>query len=238
MLVKELYNRLYSVCKKDQSCWIKQSFVSRMEKAYQHYLKTKTYRPTGPSAGTKWLNTININKVLKQYEDKYPEFISLGAVPLDFYELESLTIPDTSISLKNLDIAEINKLGKIKIGMVINLDRHDQSGSHWVGLYADLELGVVYFYDSYGSSPPKEIRKFMRIINRYITDIKKIDTVVDHNKLRHQRKNSECGVYSMQFILRLLSAKNAKEEFIKVNTTRIPDDEINKCRDIYFRSEI
>ena len=36
-----------------------------------------------------------------------------------------------------------------KIGMVINLDEHWKRGSHWVGLYANIDKSQIYFFDSY-----------------------------------------------------------------------------------------
>ena len=46
--------------------------------------------------------------------------------------------------------------------MVINLDTHDKGGSHWVGLYTDLLKKQIYFFDSYGHKPEKEIKNFMK----------------------------------------------------------------------------
>ena len=53
---------------------------------------------------------------------------------------------------------------------------------------------------------------------------------VRHNKTRHQRGSSECGVYSINFILRLLKGKT----FDNVTRKRLSDDKVNKCRAIYF----
>ena len=59
---------------------------------------------------------------------------------------------------------------------------------------------------------------------------KKVKTI-KFNQSRHQFKNSECGVYSVNFILRLL--KGETFEYICDNITL--DDEVNKCRETYFR---
>lgn len=73
--------------------------------------------------------------------------------------------------------------------------------------------------------------KFMgRTKNKY-EQIKSFD--IAYNKIRHQFKNSECGVYSVNFILRLLNGKTFNE--ICLNPTS--DDKINECRDVYFRFE-
>ena len=47
---------------------------------------------------------------------------------------------------------------------------------------------------------------------------------------RHQYKNSECGVYSMNFIIRLLNG----ESFKNITENKTLDDPMNRCRDKYF----
>ena len=54
---------------------------------------------------------------------------------------------------------------------------------------------------------------------------------IDYNRNRHQYKNSECGVYSLNFILRLLNGN----KFNDIVSKKVLDDEINQCRDKYFK---
>jgi hypothetical protein len=54
---------------------------------------------------------------------------------------------------------------------------------------------------------------------------------IDYNNIRHQFKHSECGVYSINFILRLLKG----ETFDHICKNITSDDEINECRPVYFR---
>jgi len=53
---------------------------------------------------------------------------------------------------------------------------------------------------------------------------------VKYNKVRHQYKNSECGVYSMNFIIRLLRGEGFKE----ISKSKVIDDQMNQCREVYF----
>ena len=53
-----------------------------------------------------------------------------------------------------------------------------------------------------------------------------------HNPTRHQFKNSECGVYSINFILELLNGKS----FDDICNTELPDNDINKLRKKIFRN--
>ena len=50
------------------------------------------------------------------------------------------------------------------------------------------------------------------------------------NNIRHQFKNSECGVYSMHFIINLLEGKT----FEDVTKNIIKDDDMLKNRDLYY----
>lgn len=220
-LIAKMKNRMSDVCD-DQSCWFRQKFVKRMKNEAQYQLKHNTIRPSGPQGKFTWLSTTNIDDVIKQYEHKYDDFIFLGAVPNDFDSLP--------LGIKNLDFGKLKKEGKTKIGIVFNLDPHDKGGSHWVSSYSDLDQGFVYYFDSYGIRPDSRIRKYMKRVGKFIKDSTGKMPVVEYNHNRHQYKNSECGVYSISFILRMLQGKS----FDELCGNKVKDDEINKCREKYF----
>jgi len=222
-LVREIQNKLKDVCD-DQKCWMEQSFVNKMKETAREEFTKHTLRPEGPYGTFEWLSTINIDDSMAQYEQKYSEFKFLGAVPMDFDEIEHLGI-------KNLDYGKLIKEGKSKIGVIFNLDEHWQPGSHWVGMFSDLKKGSVYYFDSYGVLPEPRVRKLMRRIARFCQVGLGINNItVEHNKIRHQYENSECGVYSMNFILRMLRG----DTFEQICESKVPDKKINKCRKIYF----
>lgn len=242
-LVLQLTNRLEKKCN-DQLCWLKQKFVKALK---DEDLFKNTFRPIGPEGRFDWLNTTQINEVMAQYEAKYPDFKFFGALPIDFDDLPFLNI-------RNIDFDNLSKKKK-KLGFVFNLDEHWKSGSHWVALYSDLSKSQVYFFDSYGKRPEKRIRNLVKRISKWchlnnkckdscsITDDSvsymrrdlknKIENEIDveYNRNRHQYKNSECGVYSLNFILRLLNGNS----FNEITESKVLDDEINECRDVYFR---
>lgn len=220
-LVKSFGSRLNNICD-SQRCWVKQKFVSRMRKELKNIAKKESFRPEGPEGQFTWLNTYNINDVMGQYEKKYSDFKFMGAVPIDFDELPHLGIAD-------LDYNNMMDNGKTKLGFVFNLDEHYKKGSHWVGMYTNLSSGQIFFFDSYGIAPEKRIRKLMRRIGKFC-DSKNIKVDSRYNKVRHQYKNSECGVYSINFILRLLKG----ESFEDITNNVTTDSEVNRCRDIYF----
>ena len=242
-LVLQLTNNLENRCN-DQLCWLKQGFVKELK---DDDLLNNTFRPIGPEGRFDWLNTTQINDVMGQYESKYPEFKFFGAVPIDFDELPFLHI-------KDIDYNSLYK-DKTKLGFVFNLDEHWKSGSHWVALYSDLSKGQIYFFDSYGKRPEKRIRSLVKRISRWCHNQHNCNDVcsisdgsasymrkdaknnienrldIEYNRNRHQYKNSECGVYSLNFILRLLNGNT----FDEITQTKVLDDKINECRDVYFR---
>lgn len=231
-LVKNLKTRLDDICD-NQSCWMKQKFVKRMKNEAKHQLKKNTLLPKGPNGKLTWLDTFNINDVMAQYEFKYKDYKFLGAVPVDFDDLPQLGI-------KNLSFDDLKKEGKTKIGIIFNLDEHYKNGSHWVASYIDLEKGDVHYFDSYGTRPEPRISAFLNRSEKYLkqkcgkTNVgynKNVcQTKNTFNKVRHQYKGSECGVYSINFILRSLKG----ETFKQITENKTPDDVINKCRDKYF----
>lgn len=242
-LIKQLTVRLENRCK-DQICWLKQKFVKILN---DDDIFNNTFRPVGPNGKFEWLSTTHINDVMGQYEYKYPEFKFFGAVPIDFDKLPFLGIKDV-----NYD--DLYKT-KTKLGFVFNLDEHWQSGSHWVSLYTDLEKKQIYFFDSYGKRPEKRIRDLVKKLSRWCHNKHNCNNIcsitdgsesymrnknknnieqklnIEYNRNRHQYKNSECGVYSLNFILRLLNGNS----FNQITKTKVLDDEINDCRNVYFR---
>ena len=207
-----------------QSEWINSNFIKNMSEKDKEFLQTSVFRPVGPQGQFQWLSTIDINKTLSQYENKYPYFVFLGAVPIDFNELDYYPF-------QKMNFNDFKKEGKNKLGVIFNLDEHYKGGSHWVSLFTDLEKGQVYFSDSYGRKPEKRITNFMDRIKDYFktSNINNVD--IRHNPTQHQKGNSECGVYSINFLLRLLKGKT----FDHLTKKRLTDEKVNKCRLRYFK---
>ena len=224
-LIREFNKRFDNA---SQRTWFKHKFVKNMELLYRDEIEKYTFRPNGPNGRFEWLNTLNIDDVMEQYEVKYPEFKFLGTVPMDFDDL-----PYLKINIKNLDYQDLVNTNKTKLGIVFNLDDSTESGSHWVSMYANLKTGEVYYFDSYGTEPENRVQKLMRRISIFCKEHMGIkDLKVDYNKIQHQRENSECGIYSMNFILRLLKG----DSFETICKSKIPDKQINKCRNVYFNN--
>lgn len=224
-LVYEIGKRVGNKCDK-QKCWAEQDFIKHMADAAREELVKYTFRPNSPQGRFDWLSTLDIEKTMSQYEDTYGDFRFFQAVPIDFSIL-----PQYKINHVNYD--KLYKSGIKKLGIVFNLDEHYKNGSHWVAMFTDLENPSIYYFDSFGVKPGKEVRALMRDQTRYLTEKRGIplnDIKVDYNHIQHQKENTECGVYSINFLVRM----GRGDDFQKICKNIIRDKQINKCRLIYF----
>ena len=70
-------------------------------------------------------------------------------------------------------------------------------------------LKIILFFDSAVTYPSlhKEIQEFVKDIKKQYSDI---DFTFKYNNVQHQQSNSECGMYSIYFILTMVDADNMK----------------------------
>ena len=119
-------------------CWLEQNFVPA---PYAKKKIKEKFKPEMPKEWQKnpfeWLSTSDIKNVMKQYEKKYSDFLFMGPVPVDCPS--SITCVLSGLSVDIL----INRLGKTKLGIIYNLDEHDEPGSHWVASYFDFKASTV-----------------------------------------------------------------------------------------------
>jgi hypothetical protein len=249
-LLIELTKSLSKTCNQ-QTCLLQEVFVKEIKDSKLLFeLLYNSYRPKGPFKGqdkNKWLSTSDINQILFQYQTITPDFIYLGALPIDF---ESINVP---INIKDIKLyywlIKFIKAKIYKMGYVLNLSKHNESGSHWVGLFINLKKNQIYYFDSCGDPPPSQIIHLMNRIAAfcYYINIKKNPNIkkitnrrsleefdkVDmrYNNTIHQRGNSECGIYATNFIINMIN----NVSFTKFTSTVITDSQINKLRNVYFR---
>ena len=137
-LYKEISQRFGESCK-EEKCWIRQMLHEDAEN-----IEKNIYSPTSPADWNKnpveWLSNFDIEAVMNQYEEAYPEFEFLGPVPIDFDKRSQKGDDSTCVSrdVCSFHLAEKVHKGKTKVGIVFNLSPSTSSGSHWVSLYVHL----------------------------------------------------------------------------------------------------
>jgi len=225
-LWSKLDKKFKKVCN-EEYCWVEQKFVDKNNTDIK-----KSFRPKRPKKWkenkNEWLTTSDIEKVLKQYQNKYDKFVFIGPVPIDF---DKEFGPGQCVinELCNINLKRLLQKGKTKIGIVFNLDPHDKPGSHWVSFFADFDKNGLYYFDSYGISEPNEVRILMERLKEQAKGLNK-DMTIKVNNTRHQFKNSECGIYSINFIVKLLEGMSY-DDYIR---TIIKDDVMERNRTQYY----
>jgi len=118
------------------------------------------------------------------------------------------------------------------IGIIFNTDPHNKGGAHWISMFINLKKNKMYYFDSVGDPVPDEIEVLVQRIQNEGIKLKRDITYEDSEGIGHQRKNTECGIYSLYFIVKMLEGAN----FNDFNSTSklIHDDEITKYRKIFF----
>ena len=162
--------------------------------------------------------------------------------------------------LCQFDMEELIKKGKTKIGIVFNTDVHTGSGKHWISAFIDFEEGQIYFFDSAtsvannsnedngniselkdGESFKKQYEAISNLLhnikqqgNQIVTQKKypniKKQFRIFYNTQKHQKEDSECGMFSIYFIVKMLEGIS----FEDLNKQRITDDDVFQFRYVFF----
>lgn len=175
-----------------------------------------------------WLSNIDINKVISYFQKKYKKFHYLKATSRDFdkkdYKGTCLVSNLCSYKLKDLE-KKYNSFG-----VIFNTDLSYEPGQHWNALYVDIIKGKIYFYDSFGTKPNNEV---INLMNRFKNekDLKRnYEIYTNENTNGHQSTTTECGMYSIYFLVRML--KN--ESFNSFINRKIPDKYVYCLRRVLF----
>lgn len=216
-------------CADSDRCLLDNSGIDplRVSELMKKYLRPK--KPTDwNKQPDKWLDTNNIENVLKQHAEVRPDFKFMGAIPIDF----SAPDPYAKQTKKCLydETCKMN-LGDLKnknvkyVGFVFNLDPHFKNGSHWVSMMLDIARRECNFFDSYGMEPHPLIARLMRSFKLQDPGLK-----LNYNSRRFQFGESQCGMYCIFFLTAMLDGTRFKK-FVK---TSVPDYEMQNFRDFVF----
>ena len=227
-----LQQNLQNVCSKE-SCWLNQKFVD--DKSSKDM--TSSFAPMAPASWKRkpneWLSSTDILKVMKQYEKAYKCFEFMGPSPID-YDTKQMYGECVWQELCEFNLQEQIKKGKTKIGVSFNLDPHDKGGSHWVSLFINIKKHTIFYFDSAGEKIPPQIMKFA---NTIITQGKSLGmnfTFDQNHPVEHQYGNTECGIYSLFFIVHMLEDK-ITSHYLKTHILK--DKYMEKFRKVYFNQD-
>jgi len=232
---KQLKHYYTNICNKE-SCWVRQMVKNTtMEKEL-----LDSFAPESPKEWKKnpnaWLSSLDILQVMTQYEKKYKCFDFLGPSPIN-YDSHHVNGECVWEELCEFNLADQIKRGKTKVGIIFNTDPDYKGGEHWISLFINIKKGTIFFFDSAGNPVPKQINKFVKTVTKQGTQLKNpIIFNFDQNyPVEHQYKNTECGVYSIFFIIHMLEDK-ITSHYLKTHILK--DEYMEKFRKVYFNEEL
>ena len=239
---KELYDNISTIMSKlskcsSERCWVKVDIIrdNLTEKEYKLFINN--FRPLRPKEWdeepNKWLSTLDINNVMEQYDEAYPRFRYIGAIPIDYdYKINNKCVSEELCSI-NMD--DLNKDKISSIGIIFNTDKHNGGGEHWFCIYIDIRGNngnnpTIYHFDSLANDPSPDI---IDLINKLKIQCKKkgggeIDVIF--NDIKHQEGNTECGIYSLHFLTSMLKGVNFNDYIQSIKS----DKYMERFRDVFF----
>ncbi|KAG1669819.1 hypothetical protein FOA52_001649 [Chlamydomonas sp. UWO 241] len=222
-------------------------------------LEKTAFRPEHPEewleSPREWLSDVDIEIVLRQYETNIGErkkFRFVGVFPSDFAKrigpagsgaAGSGAGAAVCVSQRMCDttVQKLVRDGIHHIGVVFNSDPHTAQGRHWTSCYLGIDPSSnrygAFYYDSVANGPMPGMMDFMKRIKAEADGAglsKKKEFVIRSNTVRKQFEDTECGVYSIIFILMCLQTELTFDE---ICSHAIHDDATtNKLRHSLFRA--
>ena len=227
-------------------CWRTHPLLKEI---VDHEMEHETFRPLAPNNWVlhvdkkgkqgrfTWLSNFDIDAVISQYEslDELKDFKFFCSVPSDFEK--------TGEGPANLNLIKLKQSGINRFAVVFNLDPHHMKGSHWTCLVANLTTGIICYWDSYGTLPEAPFADFMaKCVARGLLGYdgktadpqRSIELKPLYNPIRHQRANSECGMYSIYFIVSMVLSDGSEKAFNDICSNIQDDTTINNFRKHLF----
>jgi hypothetical protein len=104
-----------------------------------------------------------------------------------------------------------DKVGKHKqIGFILNMDKHNQPGSHWVAVYIDADRGSLEWYNSFGEPVPTDIKAELKAFVE--AEFPSVMFKLKENKVKQQsEKSTNCGFFAMKFLLDRFKGKSFEQ---------------------------
>ena len=196
---------------KDERCWVKEIDDKNIRTQIKNQLFAPEHPPEWLHNKNEWLSNYDIDAIMKQYEEKDKTFEYLASSPVDFnFIVDKSSNTCYEETLCKFDLKTLMEAGKHKFAAVFNLDKHDESGSHWISLFINAHKNIIMFFDSANGNIPTQIAQFIKTVKQQGLD-NGIQFKFLRNHKQHQRGNTECGVYSIHFIIEMLNnAERAK----------------------------
>jgi hypothetical protein len=229
---EQLSLKMKKICN-SEDCWLSKLLTKQQLKS----IEAESFAPEQPgqwkSNPNEWLSSEDINRVMKQYEKAYKCFKFLGPTPIDF-DTKISSSQCVENSLCNFQINNYINKGIFKIGIIFNTDPHTKGGEHWISMFINLKKGEIFFFDSVGTTAPPEVKAFVKRIQEQGKKINLNLKYDENHPVEHQYGNTECGIYSLFFIVHMLQDKITKH-YLKTHILK--DKYMSEFRNKYFNKK-
>jgi len=198
----------------------------------------KGFKAPAPQ-GNKLFSNFNEDLILRQLNEAVPTFKNYNCVLMDFHTHggEPLTQAAESNSelIKGIKSGDICSFGTIPNTLVSTGDT--SKVGHWVALFGDFrdnDLWTIEYYNSTGNSAPSPMFKWMEKLAKAIEDDTNHKCIaLNVSNVASQSGPSECGIYSLHYLLCRLMGISYKE----FRKDKIPDATIEKMRKLFDNVE-
>lgn len=215
----------------NERCWLRKAFAKNK---IPSILGRYTFAPAAPASWRRnpheWLDSLDIERVMKQYERAYPGFSFIGPSPIDF-DKRLHNGRCVWEELCNFDLKKSLRAGKRFVGIIFNLDPHTKGGSHWISMFIHVPDGYILAFDSTGDPMPPQVDQ---LIKRVVQQAAALDIKlrVIRSSKEHQLEDTECGIYSLYVISGLLDGTLDPKRLSQ--GPRISDDQMFRLRETFF----
>lgn len=191
---------------------------SMVEKISRNYFKPMI---TDKNFNESWLHTTEIQDAILNATRRNRSFGFLGVARPTETGTEHLML-----ALKRMGGNGAKKV----FGVVWNTSSSDH-GSHWVSALIYPRQSVIEYFDSMGKEPPSNVHEQMRHLTYSPHGFFKNEWDMHTNTIKHQKGVSQCGMYSIWFIVQRIVEKRSFKDICETVT---PDSEVCKLRSQYF----
>ena len=189
------HNIINKVCEKsscDQDTFIKTLIRKSSYDPNINEIKSILLKPDWGGDDDWWLSNLEIDRLQKQLQHKYPHYTYLKTNYSSFFD-------DTIKNQINTYFSD----DQIKyIGVVLNTALSG-SGVHWYSIFIDKVNNTVEHYNSSGDKLLPPVKPFVDYVLNKLTHPSYKELSV-----RHQESGGACGVYAINYIWLRLSGKS------------------------------
>jgi len=203
------------------------------------------FKPPGPRDTTKLLSNFDIDGVLQQWAaSTFPRFYNFDFNMMDFERTKS-SLARTNVAdiVEGRVAQDLGAFGRVRrkcdvFACVLNTDVSTGGGKHWVAVLGDCRgkspgtPWTVEYFNSAGNPPPAPVARWMERAAGELAGLAPgpVKTVA-LTSVRHQKSQSECGLYVLYYIRRRLEGA-PYSDFARA---LIPDGAMTEFRKHVFR---